>query len=80
MNTVDTSWWLTVVCFHPDVDEEDYDEDAAPGDEEEEEGEEDEEENEEEEEEDLSGEVGTKWINQTLYLCNKHGWVCDTCT
>lgn len=42
---------------HPDVDEEEYDEDAAPGDEDEEEGEEDEEENEEEEEEDLSGEV-----------------------
>lgn len=44
--------------FHPDIDEEEYDEDAAPGDEEEEEGEEDEEENEEEEEDDLSGEVG----------------------
>ena len=45
------------VYFYADVDEEEYDEDAAPGDEEEE-GEEDEEENEEEEEEDLSGEVG----------------------
>lgn len=43
--------------FHPDVDDEEYDEDAAPGDEEEEEGEDEEEENEEEEEEDLSGEV-----------------------
>lgn len=49
---------LTNYIFHPDVDEEEYDEDAAPGEEEEEEGEEDEEENEEEEEEDLSGEVG----------------------
>lgn len=41
-----------------EVDEEEYDEDAAPGDEDEEEGdEEDEEEGEEEEEEDVSGEV-----------------------
>lgn len=41
-----------------EVDEEEYDEDAAPGEEDEEEGdEEDEEEGEEEEEEDVSGEV-----------------------
>lgn len=47
-----------------DVDEEEYDEDAAPGDEEEEEGEDD-----EEEEEDLSGEVGPDenlWIAQNV--------------
>lgn len=52
--------WL-IINHQPvsDVDEEEYDEDAAPGDNEEDEGEEDEEENEEEEEEeDLSGEVG----------------------
>lgn len=49
-----------LLCSIADVDEEDYDEDTAPGDEEEEEGEEDEEENEEEEEEDLSGEVNRK--------------------
>lgn len=48
---------LTNYSLGLDVDEEEYDEDAAPGDEEEDEGEEDEEEN-EEEEEDLSGEVG----------------------
>lgn len=42
------------------MDEDEYDEDAAPGDEEE--GEEDEEENEDEEEEDLSGEVGREQI------------------
>lgn len=51
-------WLITANGFHPDVDEEEYDEDTAPGDEEEEEAGEDEEENEEEEEEDLSGEVG----------------------
>lgn len=51
--------WLTD-HLHPDVDDEEYDEDAAPGDEEEEEGEDEEEENEEEEEEDLSGEVSIK--------------------
>lgn len=53
---------MSLLCCHSDVDEEDYDEDTAPGDEEEEEGEEDEEENEEEEEEDLSGEVGEESI------------------
>lgn len=46
-----------------DVDEEEYDEDAAPGDEEEEEGEED-----EEEEEDLSGEVGPNEFLSILQL------------
>lgn len=51
---------MSLLCHCTDVDEEDYDEDTAPGDEEEEEGEEDEEENEEEEEDDLSGEVGGK--------------------
>lgn len=44
---------MNLPLMFPDVDEEEYDEDAAPGDEEEEEGEDD-----EEEEEDLSGEVG----------------------
>lgn len=48
-----------------DVDEEEYDEDAAPGDEEEDEGEEEEEENEEEEEDDLSGEV--RFLKIALY-------------
>lgn len=52
-----TEPWADVPSCHADVDEEEYDEDVAPGDEEEEEGEDDEEEN-EEEEEDLSGEVG----------------------
>lgn len=53
------------------MDEEEYDEDAAPGDEEEEEGEEDEEENEEEEEEDLSGEVGREQICICILNCQK---------
>lgn len=51
--------WCGYIWLHPDVDEEDCDEDAAPADEEDDEGEEDEEEeNEEEEDDDLSGEVG----------------------
>lgn len=49
-------WLIIHHQLASDVDEEEYDEDAAPGDDDEEEGEEDEEEN-EEEEEDLSGEV-----------------------
>lgn len=54
--------------FYPDLDEEEYDEDAAPGDEEEEEGEEEEEENEEEEEEDLSGDVRFALSNVTFHI------------
>lgn len=50
------------------ADEEEYDEEAAPGDDEEDEGDEDEEENEEEEEEDLSGEVRV-WLVHVPETC-----------